>query len=503
MKECIEIAYKCMTKHQILRIIPFLFALLLTTACTERVEHATEAGCLPPIYPDYIGVTIPAELAPLNFDVMMKGCRKVDVTIKGSKGGSLHTQGVFAHFDPKEWHALTAQNRGGTLHVEVCAKGERWTRFEPFEILVSCDPLPDYGLTYRRIQPGYEVGGNISICQRELGSYREVKLMSETALPGRCFNCHTANRTNPSQLTLQVRGALGGTLVQKEGVQRWYDTRTPETKAAGSYAYWHPEGRYCAYATNSVHQSFFVRPEGRIEVYHKFSDIVVLDTERDELLRPGLLSTEWLEIFPAFAADGHRIYFSTSAPCNVPVEYEQVKCSLCAIDFDAATGRFGQQVDTLLHGLKDNCSYVLARPSYDGRWLMLCKADRGNFPVCRETSDLCILDLQRGIVRSMDEVNSPTSESYHNWSSNSRWFVFSSKRENGLQSWVYLAHIDDEGRASKPLLLPQRRPLLYYNKEADSFNCPDFTLTPVALDQRKAFDEFFYGERRQVKVKNQ
>ena len=487
---------------QKLLLLPLLFALLIATSCAERVEHATEAGCLPPIYTDYIGVTIPAELAPLNFDVMMKGCRKVDVTITGSKGGILHTQGVFANFDPEEWHELTRQNRGGTLHVEVCAKGKRWTRFEPFEITVSSDPLPDYGLTYRRIQPGYEVGGNISICQRELSSYREVKLMSETALPGRCFNCHTANRTNPEQLTLQIRGAQGGTLVQKEAKQVWYETRTPETKAAGSYAYWHPEGRYCAYATNSVHQSFFVRPEGRIEVYHKFSDIVVLDTEHDELLRPELLSTESLEIFPAFSADGRRLYFSSSQPCNVPMEYEKVKCSLCAIDFDASTGRFAQRVDTLLNGPQENCSYVLARPSYDGRWLMLCAADRGNFPVCRETSDLYLLDLQSGILRCMNEVNSPYSESYHNWSSNSRWFIFSSKRENGLQSWAYLSHIDDEGRASKPLLLPQRRPLLYYKKEADSFNCPDFTLTPVVLDQREAFHQLFHGERRQVKVKN-
>lgn len=482
--------------------ILFLLTLLLTTSCTERVEHATEADCLPPIYPDYIGVTIPAELAPLNFDVMMKGCRKVDVTITGSKGGTLHTQGVFANFDPEEWHKLTRQNRGGTLHVKVYAKGERWISYKPFEITVSSDPLPDYGLTYRRIQPGYEVGGNISICQRELSSYHEVKLMSETALPGRCFNCHTANRTNPEQLTLQVRGAKGGTLVQKEGKQLWYDTHTSETKAAGSYAYWHPEGRYCAYATNSVHQSFFVRPEGRIEVYHKFSDIVVLDTGRDELLRPEQLSTESLEIFPAFAANGNRIYFSSSLPCNVPMEYEKVKCSLCAIDFDATTGNFGQQVDTLLNGPKDSCSYVLARPSYDGRWLMLCAADRGNFPVCRETSDLYLFDLQNGTLRCMNEVNSSYSESYHNWSSNSHWFIFSSKRENGLQSWAYLSHIDGEGRASKPVLLPQRRPLLYYKKEADSFNCPDFTLTPVILDQREAFHQLFHGERRQVKVKN-
>ena len=493
------------------RMIPRSFAsfwmtimfLLLTTACTEQVKQAEPINRLPHIYPDYIGVTIPEGIAPLNFHVLEPSIEKVDIHITGSQEGELHVQDQWAKFNIKEWRKLTKANQGGSLNIQVQAKRNdgQWQVYKDFKIYVSENPLEDYGLTYRRIQPGYEVGGNIGIYQRDLHSFEEIPLMQESAVPGRCFNCHTPNRTNPEVFTLQVRGEGGGTLVQKDGVQTWYNTKTEQTKAAGSYASWHPDGRYCAYAANAVHQSFFVGKDRNIEVYHSFSNIVVLDTQTGELIVSPLLNTEALEIFPAFSADGKTLFFSTSENCNVPAEYEKVKCSLCAIPFDAETGSFGTQVDTLLHGPTTDKSYIQARPSYDGRWLMYVRAERSNFPVSQKEADLWLMDLQTGKVRSLDEANSPQTESYPNWSSNSQWFVFSSKRQDGLHSWAYIAGIDKEGKVTKPFLLPQENPLKYYRNMFDSFNCPDFTSTQVDFDVRIARENLFSDDRVQVKIK--
>ena len=495
-----------MKRIKLIHIIGMWWTLAVLTACGETVGQAEKADCLPPIYPDYIGVTIPAGFAPLNFAMADGRAERMDVTVSGSRGGSLHIQGRWADFDVKKWHALTEANRGGTLTVKVCAKDRqgRWTEYKDFDIRISEHPLDDYGLTYRRIRPGYEVGGNIGMYQRDLHSFDERAMMTETAVPGRCFNCHTPNRTNPETFTLQVRGTGGGTLVQKDGQQTWYNTRTDTTRTAGSYAYWHPDGRYCAYAVNSVHQSFFVGRDRNLEVYHKFSDVVVLDTETDELiLAPQLRTKQGLEIFPAFSADGRTLYFSTSDECDVPAEYEKVKCSLCAIGFDAETGTFGERVDTLLNGPATDKSYVLARPSYDGQWLMYCTAERSNFPVSQKESDLWLMNLTDGTTRPMDEVNSNECESWHNWSGNSRWFVFSSKREDGMTSLAYIAGIDDEGKATKPVLLPQRDPMKHYRENFDSYNCPDFTLTKVDFDVKKARKEIFSGKRKQVTIRKE
>ena len=184
--------------------------ILLLTSCNEGPQQVQKVDALPQIYPDYVDVTIPADIAPLNFEMVSDDVETVDVTVKGSVGGELHVNGAWADFDVDDWHALTEQNRGGALTVTVCAEQQgKWTQYQDFSIYVSADTLSDWGLTYRRIAPGYEVGGNIGIYQRNIHTFDEYPLLLETAVPGRCFNCHTPNRTNPRQLTLQMRSEGG------------------------------------------------------------------------------------------------------------------------------------------------------------------------------------------------------------------------------------------------------------------------------------------------------
>jgi Tol biopolymer transport system component len=327
-------------------------------------------------------------------------------------------------------------------------------------------------------------------------------MLQESAVPGRCMNCHTPNRTDPSRFTLQIRGEGGGTLVQTDGKQKWYDTKTDSTKAAGSYAYWHPSGNYCAYATNAVHQAFYVGTGQRIEGYHNFSNVVLLDVNKDELiLAPELMTETDLEIFPAFSHDGKHLFYSTSKACNVPAEYMKVKCSICRIGFDAEKGQFTHEVDTLLNGPRDDRSYTLARPSYDGRWMMYNVTSRSNFPVFQPDADLWLMDLKTGETRPLKEVNSHQSESYHNWSSDSHWFVFASKRENGMYAQLFFASIDDKGHVTKPFLLPQKNPQKFYREMFDSYNVPDFTKVKVDFDAREAIRQVFGNERVKVKIK--
>lgn len=475
----------------------------LLTACSSQPTNVTKVDQQPSIYPDYIGVTIPVDIAPLNFNVMGKDIDRVDVLVKGSKGGEIHTNGAYADFDIDEWHQLTEQNKDGELRITVCARKDgEWMQYQEFKIFVSPYPLTDWGVTYRRIAPGYEVGGDIGMYQRNIHTFDEYAMLRESALPSRCMNCHTANRTDPRQLTLQIRGEGGGTLIQIDGKQHWLDTKTDTTKAAGSYAYWHPSGNYCAYATNAVHQSFFVGRGQRIEGYHNFSNVVLLDVRSNELiLAPELMTESDLEIFPAFSHDGKYLYYSTSKACQVPAEYLKVKCSICRIGFDAEKGQFSHKVDTLLNGQQDDRSYTLARPSYDGRWLMYNVSSRSNFPVFQPDADLWLMDLRTGKTRPLSEVNSKDVESYHNWSSDSHWFVFASKRENGMFAQLFFASIDDQGHISKPFLLPQRNPRKFYTEMFDSYNVADFTKTKVDFDAREAQRQVFRNQHTPVKIK--
>ena len=104
-------------RKQVLNILSLL--LLLLTGCQSRPQNAVTTDLLPEIYPDYTEVTIPTDIAPLNFAMTDDEVTTMDVTVKGVKGGELHTNGAFADFDIDEWHQLLKQNKGGKLTVSV------------------------------------------------------------------------------------------------------------------------------------------------------------------------------------------------------------------------------------------------------------------------------------------------------------------------------------------------------------------------------------------------
>ena len=142
----------------------------------------------------------------------------MDVFVKGSQQGELHVKGRYADFNVEDWHQLVKANQGGKLTFSVCIQKEgQWYRYQDFEMHVSTYALNDYGLTYRRIAPGYEVYSHMGLYERELGTFEERAIIENTQVPGMCVNCHTPNRTNPDQFVFHVRGGHGTTLVQRNG----------------------------------------------------------------------------------------------------------------------------------------------------------------------------------------------------------------------------------------------------------------------------------------------
>ena len=186
----------------IYQILPVLFAFLLW-GCGSRPDNVRKVATAPPIFPDYIGVTVPAGIAPLNFAVMPeKGdVQRVDVTVKGADGRELHSNGQYADFDTRKWHKLTEANRGKDLTVTVCAKIDgNWVQYNDFTIHVSPNPLDQWGLTYRRIAPGYEVYSKMGIYQRDLGNFDEFPIIENTMTDGQCYNCPTPTARIPMSM---------------------------------------------------------------------------------------------------------------------------------------------------------------------------------------------------------------------------------------------------------------------------------------------------------------
>ena len=492
-------------------------ACLLLAACSDSPKDAVQSDEQPQIYPDYVGVTVPLDIAPLDFAMLSDSVEAIDVEVTGSKGGSLHAANVgdykspptdyksppTAEFDIDDWHRLLAANRGDSLTVSVCARQDgRWTRYRDFSIYVSRDSIGAWGITYRRIAPGYEQYGLMGLYQRCLSNFEETPLVENTQSPGTCLNCHTANRTNPNQYVYHARGDHAGTFIKSphqpppEGeAMEPMDTSAASIPYGGRlvgagpsltmvYPYWHPSGRYIAFSTNKTSQMFHLSGPKRIEVYDSSSDVYIYDIETQTALTDTLIMRKyWAENTPAFSPDGRWLYFTTARRQVYPTDYDKERYSLCRVSFDETTGRIGQTVDTLISADRIGKSVTWPRPSYDGRYLMYTQADYGYFSIWHPEADLWLLDLQTGETRPLDEVNSDRSDSFHNWATNSRWFLFTSRRDDGLYSRVYFASIDDTGRATKPFMLPQRNPKVYYRLLLHSYNTPDFTLRRVGVQR--------------------
>ena len=481
-----------------------IFVILAICSCSvSKPENAEQVNELPPIYPDYIGVTIPVEIAPLDFDYNGGEFETMYVLAKGSKSGELEAGGTTIDFNVDDWHELTRQNQGGEISMTVYVKQEgKWKQYQDFKVFVSNHPLEEWGLTYRRIAPGYEVYGKLGLYQRDLSTFEETPIIENTYVAGACFNCHTSNRTNPDQFTFHVRGDHGATMVQQHGNREWLKARNDSLHGSMVYPYWHPSGKYCAYSTNQTHQSFHAVRGERIEVFDQASDVFVYNPNTHELLLDKRLMTpDHYETYPVFSPDGKTLYFCSSDAKPIPSEYKEIRYNICKIDFNAENGTYGEKIDTIFHASALGKSATHPRPSYDGKYLMFTLADYGCFPIWHNEADNYILNLQTGEAKPLTEANSPQTDSWHNWNVNSHWFVFTSRRGNGLYTRLYLAHIDDNGNVSKPFLLPQRNPAEYYDALIDSYNTPDFTARKVEFDTRSAAREISSDERITTKVK--
>ena len=335
------------------KIILSLLSVLLLTACTsETVSDARQEKDLPNIYPDYLGVTIPVNIAPLNFGMADETALLVDAVVTDRNGNTLHSQGEESvDFDIDDWHELLDNNRGDSLSVIVSAKYEDgWHTYNAFSIYVSPDSI-DYGICYRLIEPGYEVWSKMGIYERDLSSFEERALIENTQFEG-CVNCHSFNRGNPADMSLHIRGPHGATLLrQNDGPMSAYDTKTDQTLGLCVYPYWHPSGKYIAYSTNTTQQLFHSADSNRVEVFDEASDIQVYDVNKNELLLSPILKQDSVyETYPVFSADGRSLYFCAARAIPEGSQLlDSIRYNLCRIDFDPETGKFGNRIDTIIN----------------------------------------------------------------------------------------------------------------------------------------------------------
>ena len=469
-----------------------LIGLLSSCGRPEVPETYIETQALPLIRPDYTEVTMPANICPPNFAVL-QGTREVVARLT-APGGISYTYGEDGKIiiDEEEWAELRNAAKGNGIAVEIFAKSsDEWVRFKPFNIYIAEEEIDPY-ISYRNIQPSYVAFEKIAIRQRNLTNYEESDIYNNMPLTnektGQCINCHSYQNYKTSRMLFHMRQGYGGTMIVDEGNIKKVDLKTDSTISAGVYPSWHPQINVIAFSTNKTGQSFHTKDIRKIEVQDTQSDLILYDPETDEVSIIENDSNE-LEVFPCWSADGNTLYYCSAhfeykndtlaKETEMIQRYKEVHYNLYAKSFDQKTRTFGSSV-RIFDADSLGLSATLPRVSPDGRYLVFSLAEFGCFHVWHPDADIQLMDLKTKEIRPLTELNSSQSESYPSFSSNGRWIMTASRRDDGNYTRPYISYFDKNGKCHKAFEVPQRDPN-FYTFFLRSYNRPEFMVEPVKV----------------------
>lgn len=475
-------------KHPLYTIL-LIGAALLTGCSAQPPKEFTETNHVATMHPDYSAITIPYNIAPLNFAYTMEG--ENFITELKSGDHTLTTKGKQTNWNIKKWHQFLEACKGKTIEVITYAQTDKgWTKYLPTTWTVPNASIDPY-ISYRIIAPSYVTYEELSIRQRDLTNFDEQiiynNMLLSTDTDGQCINCHSYKNYKTDNMQFHARQHKGGTVLVTNGEVKKINLKTDSTISAGVYPAWHPTHNLIAYSVNDTGQSFHTRNNNKIEVQDLKSDLILYDIDHNEVSIIENDTLEW-EVFPAWAPDGKTLYYSSAhfevqnhsgREREIIDRYRDFHYNIYRKTFDPDTQTFGPR-EMVLNADSLGKSATLPRISPDGRYLLFGMADYGCFHIWHKDADLYTIDLKTMKLRNMQEINSHDVESYHSWSSNGRWILFTSRRDDGGYTRLYIAYFDEDGKGHKPFILPQKAPHFYENYYK-SYNVPEFMHEPVTI----------------------
>ena len=469
------------------RCLQYLTALLLITSCTG-IPQGTASDEDPIIYPDFTNITLPSNIASPNFLIQDNADKYFTIFKAGNLEIKIHGRKVCIPL--RKWHRLTTQ---GDISVTIFEKKDKqWVKMKPFEINVAQE-IDSY-ITYRLIPPSFQTYGRLTINQRNITNFKEKVVYANSMAAAdegqQCINCHSFRNWRTDRMQFHIRQFNGGTVYYMDGKLIKLNLKTDSTISAAVYPAWHPTHDYLAYSNNMTFQNIRTNNTDRIEAFDEESDLILYDIKNNAVSIIENKHDEF-ECHPYWTPDGKTLFY-VSAHIEDPdwfygiggasVRNDLLKYNLYCKNFNPETKAWGSKVLYYDAAAVDS-SVTWPRISPDGTKLLACISSHGVFPPYQSESDLILFDLEKGTRRYVDEINSNLAESYHSWSSNGRWIVFSTRREDGTFTRLYLSYLQDDGYFTKPFPIPQKDPE-FSRKFLYSFNVPEFTVEPVKVSAR-------------------
>jgi len=484
-----------MPRLKIFIILVFVCIAVVTffPGCTREKPNLENCGFIekqPVISPDYTDTILPPNIAPANF-VIKETASAYFVRISSEQGEDIDifSRSANIRIPVKPWKILLNKNRNKSFFITIFLRDSdgNWSRFAPIENYIAPEEI-DSHLVYRLMKPLYQYWDKLGIYQRDLTGYDESPIVLNTAMGKNCVNCHSFHNYNPDRMIFHMRaGAVGTSMILAyDNETHKIDTSTSFNHAT-SYRSWHPNGQIIAFAFNTVKQVFHAAGKN-LDVYDRASDLLLYNVKTNTITTSPKISTaERMETYPEWSPDGKYLYFCSSPALDIYDTDEhplrKMQYDLMRISYDVSTDSWGEVEPVLLAG-KLGQSVAHPKVSPDGKYILFCMSQYSYFPLYMPDSDLYLLDTETLEFHKPEKINSGRAESYHCWSSNGRWVVFSSKRQDGQSTHPYFSYFDSDGNFSKPFLLPQKDSE-YHQSRVIVYNIPELVKGPVKIPPQK------------------
>jgi len=300
-----------------------------------------------------------------------------------------------------------------------------------------------------------------------------------------CANCHSFSADGKT-MGMDLDGLQGNRglyilapvaremAIRKQDVIQW---SSPEGKLKGNVrigfmSQVSPDGQYVVTTVNPASMSaaseeppsnYYVanfKDYRFLQVFYPTRGIVSWYSRRTGVLRPlpGADDPRFVQMGAVWSPDGQYLVFARAQatdpnPPGVPLakfandpNEIQLKYDLYRIPFRHGEGGAPEPIA----GASGNgMSNTFPKVSPDGRWMVLVECRNGE--LMRPDSQLYIVPAAGGQARRM-RCNTPRMNSWHSFSPNGRWLVFSSKARSPYTQ-LYLTHIDRDGNDSPPILI--------------------------------------------------
>ncbi len=404
------------------------------------------------------------------------------------------------------WEKIKAHSIGTPAEISITGidgpTSPTVTSRDRITILTAAEPVAA-AVFFRRVPLPFSTKNfdQMKWCLGNISTNAKPKVVMEN-LPV-CASCHLFSRDGKTMSMEMNFGGDGGaqfvTPVRKDirltadDFMSWNDY--PRTgvlpKSRGLFGKMSPSANYLVSSVNEISLALITNEAAFSQVFFPTYGILATYSikERKFTPLPGADDFQYVHANPNWSPDEQFIAFCRARTKNevhenianvvsmfkdegihALNEKYNIQFDLYQIPFHQGQGGIAKPIEG---ACKNGFSNYFPRYSPDGKWIVYTRSKTGI--MLQPDSELYIVPSNGGVARRMT-CNRKLFNSWHSWSPNGRWLLFSSKVNTPFTE-IFLTHVDEAGNDSPPVRLSQ------FSSSTHAANVPEFVnIAPDAIE---------------------